>query len=185
MKFFCSKQSSAGLACLALLLTAAAPMANAHLMVAQHGTINIVGNGAFLVLSIPTSTFENIDDNADGMLSDAEFSKYRKNITAIIHEKLELKEAGHTIPLQGLLLSPVHTHDNPNTPADQLVLMGKFVFSTPRTSFTLDINLFGEEAAEKELTVSIKTSSSPKRQTLVFTPELSCHRIFDPASEQC
>jgi hypothetical protein len=41
---------------LALLLCASTPAA-AHLMVAQKGTLNLQGDGAFLVLSLPVSAF--------------------------------------------------------------------------------------------------------------------------------
>lgn len=44
--------------------------AHAYLMVAQRGTLNLVGDGGFMVLSLPISAFTGIDDNADGQLSD-------------------------------------------------------------------------------------------------------------------
>jgi hypothetical protein len=44
------------------------PVAHAHLMVAQHGTLNIVDDGVFMVLSLPISAFDGIDDDKDGNL---------------------------------------------------------------------------------------------------------------------
>ena len=34
----------------------------AHVMVAQHGTLNVVDNDVFMVLSLPVSAFEGVDD---------------------------------------------------------------------------------------------------------------------------
>ncbi len=35
-------------------------LANAHLMVAEHGTLNFVDNNVFIVLSIPMSAFKGL-----------------------------------------------------------------------------------------------------------------------------
>ena len=53
---------------LCLLLCAIAP-AQAHLMVAQHGTLNLVGDGVYMVLSLPVSAFAGSDDDGDDKLS--------------------------------------------------------------------------------------------------------------------
>ncbi|MGK0269760.1 MAG: hypothetical protein ACI88H_000392 [Cocleimonas sp.] len=58
-----------------LLIAAIVPQASAHLMVAQHGTLNFKGSGAFIVLSVPISAFTNINDDGDGKLSSSEFKK--------------------------------------------------------------------------------------------------------------
>ena len=38
--------------------------AQAHLMVAQRGTLNFVGTGGFVVMSLPVDAFTGIDDDA-------------------------------------------------------------------------------------------------------------------------
>ena len=53
------------------------PKAYAHMMVAQHGTLNVVNEVAFMVLSVPVSAFEGIDDDGDGQLSMEEFTQHR------------------------------------------------------------------------------------------------------------
>ena len=44
-------------------------LAHAHLMVTQHGSLNIVDDGAYMLRSFATSSFEGIDDNSDGDIS--------------------------------------------------------------------------------------------------------------------
>jgi len=54
------------------LLLCMAP-ARAHLIAAQKGTLNLVGDAALLVLSVPVSALRGVDDNGDAALSTAEF----------------------------------------------------------------------------------------------------------------
>jgi hypothetical protein len=55
------------LAC--LLAGSALSAAHAHLVVSQRGTLNIVGDGAYMVLSLPVSSLSGFDDDHDGLLS--------------------------------------------------------------------------------------------------------------------
>ena len=49
--------------------------AQAHLMEAQQGTLNIIDDRAFMVLSLPISAFEDIDDNEQKLKNDALYEK--------------------------------------------------------------------------------------------------------------
>ncbi|MEM5480850.1 YHYH protein [Pseudoalteromonas fuliginea] len=44
-------------------LLSTSTLANAHLMVAEHGTLNFVDNNVFIVLSIPMSAFKGDECN--------------------------------------------------------------------------------------------------------------------------
>ena len=68
----------AGLALCGALL--AAVSAQAHLMAAQKGTLNIVGDAAFLVLSVPVSALQGVDDDGDGALSVAELRAHTDTV---------------------------------------------------------------------------------------------------------
>ena len=69
------------------------PQALAHLMVAQHGTLNFVGQSAFMVLSLPISAFKNIDDDGNGAISLTEFNLHRKAIEKSVREQISLQPA--------------------------------------------------------------------------------------------
>ena len=49
-----------------VMTTLPAQLVFAHLMVAQHGTLNIVDDSVFMVLSLPVSAFEGLDDDPAG-----------------------------------------------------------------------------------------------------------------------
>ena len=53
-------------------------------MVARHGTLNFVDDGAFMVLSLPMSAFEGIDDDGDGKVSMIEFNNHRTGIVGAV-----------------------------------------------------------------------------------------------------
>ena len=50
------------------LLLLLATAAEAHLMVAQRGTVHVVGDGAFVVVSLPVSAFTGIGVDDEGRL---------------------------------------------------------------------------------------------------------------------
>ena len=73
------------LLCLCGALLSMAP-AQAHLMAAQKGSLNLVGDAAFLALSVPVSALQGVDDDGDGALSQAELATHadavRTQVTA-------------------------------------------------------------------------------------------------------
>ena len=99
-----------------------AGLASAHLMVAQRGTLNIVGNGAFMVMSLPVSALEGVDDDGDGSLSGAELSAHTATIGKQVKAGLKLSQNGEARPLQGLLMDV--TPPEGQTETTQLVVMG-------------------------------------------------------------
>lgn len=102
-----------------LLIGFMSPPATAHLMVAQRGTLNFDGDGVYMVLSLPVSAFDHIDDNGDGRLSASEFSAHRPAIVSAVATGVQLSDENGTRPLQRMMLSPVVPHDAPAAPSDQ------------------------------------------------------------------
>lgn len=82
------------------------PAAQAHLMVAQRGTLNIVNGGAFIVLSMPVLAFRGVDDDGDGRMSNAEFAAHRLTIADTVKANVVLSDAQGPRELQGMMLRP-------------------------------------------------------------------------------
>jgi len=144
--------------------------ADAHLMVAQHGTLNIVENGAFMVLSLPVSAFKGVDDNADGRMSAAEFTKHRLAIAEVIKQSVLLYDEKGPIQIQGLLLSSDANDHGLPVPVTQIVAMGRFVLRTPASDLRFENKLFGKTEAEKLLTFTVSRKADAKKQKLELTP---------------
>lgn len=85
---------SATFCALSLAATLVASRADAHLMVAQHGTLNLVGDGAFMVLSIPATALPGADDDHDGRLSRAELERHYRDVAAAVAAGVTLVGGG-------------------------------------------------------------------------------------------
>lgn len=157
-----------------------ASIAFAHLMVAQKGTLNLLDNGAYLVVSVATSSLENVDDDGDGLLSPEELSVHKASIIEQLKAGLQLSDANGVRPLEGLMLTLSPEDDAvENAPADQLIVMGRYALTDNfealkepiadgSLSFTAD--LWGTVASEQSLSLTI-TKNLEEEELLVVTPQ--------------
>ena len=94
--------------------------AQAHLVAAQKGTLNLVGNAAFLVLSVPVSALHAVDDDGDGGLSRAELRNHADAIGQQITAGVQLQGPAGALPLQLVMLDIAPEQANAEqTPAEQ------------------------------------------------------------------
>jgi hypothetical protein len=161
-----------------LLSLATVSCAYAHLMVAQRGTLNIVGDGAFMVLSLPVSAFSGVDDDRDGKLSTVEFVAHRLEIIAAVTRNVQLLDAQGARPLEGLMLSLAPPDDAPHSPATQLVVLGRFALPAGTTdAATLDsslrfrVTLFGKATLERSFQITVTRKLD--KQLMTVTPDHS------------
>ncbi len=168
-----------------VLMLAAVPLAQAHLMVAQRGTLNIVGNGAFMVLSLPVSAFSDVDDDGDGMMSMAEFKRHQATIVAAVQKGVRLTDSSGARQLDGLMLT-LSPADGARVPtARHLVAMGRFAQAAPPATtdeaLRLHISLFGQSADEQTFHITATHRAAGDKRLLVLTPEQSSRLLFPPA----
>ena len=88
-----------------LLAWASVPAAQAHLVVSQRGTLNIVGYGAYMVLSLPVSALTGFDDNRDGLLSVGELRAHAASIESQIQRGVTLGSSQGPSRLEGVMLN--------------------------------------------------------------------------------
>ena len=156
------------------------PIASAHLMVAQHGTLNFLNTDVYMVLSLPASAFGSSDEDGDGMLSISEFSSHRLSIIESINAQVKLSTNENVLPIAGLLVSPVAPHDDPKAPAEQIVVMGRFVLDCSDCSeseLTFQSNLFGNTSKEQEIEITANRKSNNDKQVFKVTPKVSKVRL--------
>jgi len=151
---------------------------SAHIMVAQHGTLNIIDNKAFMVLSLPVSALQGIDDDKDGKLSKAEFKTHRATISKIITKNVVLTDAEGVIDLEDMILSPVMSHYNPKEPASQLVVMGKYTLKAVNSSIQYRVNLYGSSAKEQSIEVTATHKASSQKNTFELTSAAPVGTLF-------
>jgi hypothetical protein len=154
------------------------PSALAHLMVAQHGTLNIVNNGAFMVLSLPISAFEGVDDDSDGQISMVEFNNHRSAVIESVGQNVTLSDKGGNLPLQGIMISPVLPHDSPNNPVSQLIVMGRFALAGAKGVLRFKVGLFGKHSDEQLLNITATRKSDNQEHVLELTPASPAGVLF-------
>jgi hypothetical protein len=170
------------LAALMLVLLCAASAASAHLMVAQRGTLNFVGTGAFLVLSLPVSAFDGVDDDGDGRLSFAELKAHRAAIEATVVGRVRLADAHGVLPLQGVMLSLSPPDDAPasaSAPAAQLVVMGRYALprdAAEMAALQWAMPLFGRQPGEQHLVLNVTRGT--QQQELLLRPGQAAARLL-------
>ncbi|MEY4529442.1 MAG: hypothetical protein RLZZ156_163 [Deinococcota bacterium] len=155
-------------------------MALAHLMVAQKGTLNLSGTGAYLLVSIPTSSLEKVDDDKDGLLSARELSLHTKSIKQQIQAGLQLRDTDGLRPLEGLMLTLSAEDSKEGQPADQLVVMGRFALADSNKPLSFQVSLWGKKETEQSLGLTI-TKNLKEEELLMLTPEHPQGKLYEPA----
>tara|TARA_R110000744_G_scaffold19280_3_gene50941 strand:+ start:5756 stop:6289 length:534 start_codon:yes stop_codon:yes gene_type:complete len=150
----------------------------AHVMVAQHGTLNVTEDGVYMVISLPVSAFSGIDDDLDGKLSAEEFATHRLSIIDTVHSKITLKDESGKLALQGIILSPVTDHHSPKAPASQLVVMGRYTLIQPNSQFEYQVSIFGQGSAEKSLEIIATKKIDGRKQVVELSPKQSNVLLF-------
>jgi len=152
---------------------------NAHMMAAQHGTLNIVDGGVFMVLSLPVSAFKGVDDDSDGKLSMQEFDNHRLSISNQIENQVVLSDEQGKRPLQGMILSPVIAHDSLKGPVTQLVVMGRFKLENMKSQLKYEIGLFGDSPNEKKFEITATRKVEGIQQDFELIPKSSVFSLFE------
>ncbi|MBK7299102.1 MAG: HupE/UreJ family protein [Moraxellaceae bacterium] len=157
-------------------------LAQAHLMVAQRGTLNLVDDGAYMVLSVPVSAFIGVDDNQDGLLSLHELEVHQSELQQQIMAGVSLRHQTQALPLQGIMLSlsPEHTSSNiniDNSNAEQLIVLGRFALAEAKgQALNLSLTLFGKASFQQQMNILV-TQAQNKNQ-LIFTPSNTQSLLF-------
>ncbi len=151
-----------------VLAGAAVSAAQAHLVVSQRGTLNIVGDGAYMVLSLPVSSLSGFDDNQDGLLSVDELRAHGASIESQIKQGVSLdSNQGHSA-LEGVMLNTAPPDSTPTAPSTHLVVLGRFAIPAQTTDLKLALRLFGTRADEQ--TEQIAVTRGTQSQLITLTP---------------
>ncbi len=154
--------------------------ASAHMVPAQHGTMNVVGDAVFVVLSLPSSALHGADDNGDKRLSPEELAAHEAEVRAEVVRRVRVTSGGHPGEVeffQASLADDAHHPESSGESKNFLVLM-KTNFKAPPVSLGIELDFFGAMAEEQRMT--IRAIRGPENETMVLTPERIAHRFFSP-----
>ena len=170
------------------MLLATSSMGHAHLMPAQQGTINLAGSAAFVVLAVPVSALDGVDDNRDGRLSETELMHHRDSLVAQVGSRFGICEGAVRAPVQVLqvLAEPDERHaaggeatTQRNAGAGHFLVLMRHSLTNEGAALTVETDLFGQLPSEKQLT--LKLSKGDETEAAVLTPLHPSHRLFKSA----
>ncbi len=157
------------------------PAAQAHLLAAQKATLNIVGDTAFGVVSVPVSALRGVDDDEDGGLSGAELDAHAQSIREQVQAGVQLVGATGAAPLQLLVLDRVPPADGRvDAAASQLLVMGRFQWAPAGgDGLVLHFSLFGSRPDEQAQDWTI--TRQRETQWLRLVPGRDSHALLPSA----
>lgn len=171
------KALAIGLAAVGMLC---ARRADAHLMAAKQGTLNVVDSAIFGVVSVPVSALHGFDDDGDGLLEIRELERHYEALSTEVAHRFVVSDgdvAATTVQVD-LVLSPLH--EAAPDRADQVVALEHATFARPPSDLRLACDLFGTRASEQELTFTAKRhpASGVEAEKAVLTPHSATHAFF-------
>ncbi|MCF2857035.1 hypothetical protein L1286_06120 [Pseudoalteromonas sp. SMS1] len=152
-------------------------VSNAHLMVAEHGTLNFDDSGAYMVISLPALSFADADIDNNGSLSVSEFKAKKDHIILAILDKVWMTQNERKESLQGIMVSPQVAHHGNRDDIDQIVVMGKFVNIDHTQNLTFHHGLFGAKR-DQQLVMTAKHKRLGLSQKFVLTPQKVTSKVF-------
>ncbi|MEM6582161.1 MAG: hypothetical protein AAF699_12845 [Pseudomonadota bacterium] len=151
---------------------------HAHLIEAQSGTLNIVDEGAFMVLPLPISSFHGLDQNSDGRVTLREFTAQRREIMERIRSQVSLRDAAGLCELQGIMLSPVASHDSMQDKLDQIIVMGRFALQAPDGPLHLIADIFGGAKGMQQMKIKVSRRKDSQSDWIVLTTQNASATLF-------
>ena len=170
--------------CLAIQLTA-----HAHLMAVDRATLNFRDGGAFMVLSLPPTSFAgiNLDDDGDGFISNSEFLNHQGQLQQAISQKVQLSDDQGPLSLEGIFVSFESSHD-PSSEQPSIIALGKFALRSGLTPTHWSIGLWGLQSKSNAIEAKVTSQGLDgvvlKNQSLTFKPSKRTHRLFPSFVQQ-
>ena len=144
----------------------------AHLVMSQRGTLNLVDSGAYMVLSLPVSAFQGIDDNGDGLFTIDELRRHAPDLHTQVQQGITLRSDTGIYPLEGIMLNTVPPDNNPQGGSNQVLVLGRFAvpFNLPSSQgLRFSLRLFGKQNDEQVQQITV--SRGTETQLMTLSPE--------------
>jgi HupE / UreJ protein len=142
---------------------------HAHLMVAQKGTLNLSGSGGYLVLSVPVSALQDVDDNADHLLAPDELAAHSHSLATQLSAGIQLNNPNGPLALEGMMFNLSPADGQEGQPADQLIVMGRYALPDFSEPLSFRVSLFGTGSSEQSYSLTV-TKNLKEAEVLLLSP---------------
>ncbi len=152
-------------------------------MAVDRATLNLRDGGAFMVLSLPPTSFAgiNLDDDGDGFISNSEFFNHQGQLQLAISQKVQLSDDQGPLILEGIFVSFEPSHDR-SSEQPSIIALGKYALRPGLTPTHWSIGLWGLQSKSNVIEAKVTTQGRDgvvlKNQNLTFKPSKPTHRLF-------
>jgi hydrogenase/urease accessory protein HupE len=153
-------------------------IAHAHLMPAQRGTLNVLGDAVFAALALPVSAIAGIDDNRDGRLSERELTTHMTTLRATLARRVRFfngTEVGR-LDLVMPMPEPDERDSSSTAGSTHLVVLMKATFRAPPTALRFETDVFGTRASERQFAITATLGRAV--EAAILTPAQPVHQFF-------
>ena len=163
--------------CIVGLLGLSSP-ATAHLLPAQTATMNIAGNTAYFVVSVPASALSGVDDDGNGSLSIAEIARHNRAIALQFNRRFSASADGlGGTPMMTMAWSP--QTDGPQTDSSYVVILHSVRFGAAPVKPAVRTDLFGTRDGEAQMTMTAKHDKrEDTAEVAILSPNAPAHTFF-------
>ena len=144
--------------------------AQAHLMPAQQGSLKLIEQSAYMMLSLPASGFTGLDSDGDGRVSMVEFNQHREAMVRAIRSSVALTAEVGEVPMHGVLLSPVLSHQSDARGVEQVVVAARFELTRAQGQLSFRQGLYGNREEERSFKLRIVRARDNARWERALSP---------------
>ena len=153
----------------------------ADLLPAQNATLTLIDNSVYLVVSTPVSALNNVDDNQDGLLSNAEIEKHTTDIQTQFQNKFNLSDDDRAGKVVLTLVRDPGTSAPPGG-FSYVVVLQRINFPTAPQHLQVTTSLFGTQKGEDKITLqaTLGKASDPNSRTavVILDRDSNSQRLF-------
>lgn len=158
------------LSCAALCLLGTA--AQAHLMPAGHGTINVVGDKAYMVLSVPVEAFSSVAACRDGLLTPGELAANHAALQQQVRTDLQLKSnSADALEFKQVMFDLPAGHGHAGDAGEDLVVMVVAQLGGAPSGLSLASSMWGAKGDPLKVRATVSEKGRDvRREVLRMSP---------------
>jgi hydrogenase/urease accessory protein HupE len=155
-----------------ILMTSAT---QAHIFPAQNATLNIEGNAAFFVVSVPVSALSGIDEDGNGRLSSSDLRQKDAEIIAQFNKRFRVLVDGKPGKISLVRIVPPES-ETEVVDTNYVVIMQRIDFPAVPDKPVLTTDLFGTMADEGNMTIT--ATSGDTSELVILKAGNNTHQFF-------
>lgn len=163
-------------AVLVLAALAIAAAASAHLLPKQNATLHLIGDNGYLVVSVPVSALSGVDDNRDGLLDSGELGRHSREIGQQFQARFHVASPDGPAPVELAMVAHPGSDSGLSDPTRYVVVLAGAQFARPPAGVTIDTDLFGTGADERQIT--LRARRDDKAEVGVLDTTIPRHQFF-------